>query len=131
MTRYEALKALVKHERSVTIGLVVVIPILITIGLVACESRERDRALQKRDVLISQGFAQRDRALAEAVRQNCRDVEKLKSAERAAAQREWNNLDRSLELLGLEKTKAIVDAARERLQEHLKRFAPLPGGCAA
>lgn len=54
---------------------------------------------------------------------NCVAIEELKAHERAEAWDRWRNLDRTLRLLGLERTPAIEAAAREQRDNTLRRFA--------
>lgn len=59
--------------------------------------------------------------LTEADRLACARIEQLKAQNRMDARREFEQLDATLELLGLEATPAIVARAREDLARSLER----------
>lgn len=64
--------------------------------------------------------------LAKVVERNCRAIEALKAAEREEALKTYRDLDRTLRLLRLERSKEIEEVARENRDEKLARFAPRP-----
>lgn len=59
----------------------------------------------------------------------CTGLEKVKSDNRDAARMSYNNLDRTLRILGLERTQEVERIARENLEASLRRNAPIEGGC--
>ena len=67
-------------------------------------------------------------SIEQAVRENCEAIEELKAAEREEAIQSYRNLDRTLRLLGLKRTKEIESVALENRDEALARFAPTDCG---
>lgn len=61
--------------------------------------------------------------LEEFVAENCRAIEALKASEREEALDSYRNLDRTLRILGLERTPEIEAVARENRDATLRRFA--------
>lgn len=64
--------------------------------------------------------------------ENCREIEKLKQAQREEALRSFRDLDRNLRLLRIPRTPEVVRAARENRDRKLERFrrepCPRPNG---
>lgn len=66
------------------------------------------------------------RSAQERRQEICVQIEKLKTAQREAAAKNYAKLDANLRLLRIQKTPAVVEAATEARDDTLKRFAPLP-----
>lgn len=69
--------------------------------------------------------AQDQAALAEGRRQNCVSIEALKAEFRKEAIENFKRLDENAELLGIEVTPKLREAARKSRDAKLRRFAPI------
>lgn len=67
-----------------------------------------------------------NKRIADASLENCKEIEKLKSAQRERALEQFKHLDANLRLLHIPKTPAVVEAAQESLHRDLARFAAAP-----
>lgn len=72
---------------------------------------------------------QNDAVRAEVRISFCEQIEQLKAGFREKAIEDYQNLDRTLRLLKLERTPAIEREAIENRDEKLAQFAPIKGGC--
>lgn len=128
------------------VAVIALIPSVIGIGLVWHQSKANHRAAVQNKRLIRQLNEQTVRldkivteqlaARAESRRRFqqsdlfvCREVEKLKKAQRDQALESFSKLDQTLKLLGVRQTPAIVEVARENRDRQLMRFAARKGGC--
>lgn len=119
---------------AIPLALVSLVPSLVFNVLLwnyASDSRE---LIAKVDRQAKQIVAARDETRARFAMSDlsiCREVEKLKKKRRDDALDSYRNLDRTLRLLGLQRTREIEQVARENRDTTLSRFAPREGGCRA
>ncbi len=108
------------------ISLLVALPLALislvpsAVGLVLLQ-REIDQTSRDRDDNIA-SFARSDLSL-------CKGLENLKALRRAEAIAAYGNLDRTLAILKLERSREIEVAARDTRDTALQRFAARAGGC--
>lgn len=65
------------------------------------------------------------RELADVTRENCEQIESLKTELRREAIRVFNNFDRNTRILGIEVTPELRAVARQKRDRTLVRFAPI------
>lgn len=129
---------------AVGLALIMLLPSLIGIGLIGCETRDRiddqNALLERQQHVLGELKETNERqdalrtellaGLRATDHRQCREIQKLKEGFRADARRNYNMLERNAELLGIEVTPAIRQAALESLNRTLEKYAARPGGCA-
>lgn len=109
---------------QVTKGAIIFLALVITFSLAASGYALYDRFARADERRIAQEvFNERIRHVSFDY---CTEIESLKKANRDKALESYRNLDETLELLGLERTPAIVARAKRDRDTALRRFSAKP-----
>ena len=112
------------ENRRTTWGLLILCSVLFLMAMsisgYAIKSRFDDTNIRRHyQSLVNQ-------RLAEVALSACRDIERLKTVQRAAALKNWHEFRKDAKILGIKVTPALVVAERQALNEQLRNFKPEP-----